>query len=282
MEKLPIPYLLQQIPDVPTQLYIRGNFPDENKYKFLAVIGSRKFSPYGKQVINKLIKEIAGYPIVIVSGLALGIDSLAHEAALENNLTTIAIPGSGLHDEVIYPASNQTLARRILQSGGALLSEFEPDFKATKWSFPQRNRIMAGISHAILVIEAENKSGTRITARLATDYNREVFSVPGSVFSVTSKGTNELIREGATPVTSGKDILDFFNFNTEQNKEQQASLFNNLSGDEQKVISLLYTPLSQNEIARISGINIIALNILLSSMEIKGLIKEEFGKIYKQ
>jgi DNA processing protein len=141
---------------------------------------------------------------------------------------------------------------------------------------------MAGISHAILVIEAENKSGTRITARLATDYNREVFSVPGSVFSVTSKGTNELIREGATPVTSGKDILDFFNFNTEQNKEQQASLFNNLSGDEQKVISLLYTPLSQNEIARISGINIIALNILLSSMEIKGLIKEEFGKIYKQ
>jgi len=282
MEKLPIPYLLQQIPDVPTQLYIRGNFPDENKYKFLAVIGSRKFSPYGKQAINKLIKEIAGYPIVIVSGLALGIDSLAHEAALENNLTTIAIPGSGLHDEVIYPASNQALARRILQSGGALLSEFEPDFKATKWSFPQRNRIMAGISHAILVIEAENKSGTRITARLATDYNREVFSVPGSVFSVTSKGTNELIHEGATPVTSGKDILDFFNFNTEQNKEQQASLFNNLSGDEQKVISLIDTPLSQNEIARISGINIIALNILLSSMEIKGLIKEEFGKIYKQ
>lgn len=282
MEKLPIPFLLQQIPDAPKQLYIRGQFPDEEQYKFLAVIGSRKFSAYGKQVINKLIKEIAGYPIVIVSGLALGIDSLAHEAALENNLTTIAIPGSGLHDNVIYPASNQSLARRILQSGGALLSEFEPDFKATNWSFPKRNRIMAGISHAVLVIEAENKSGTRITARLATDYNREVFSVPGSIFSVTSDGTNELIREGATPVTSGKDILDFFNFNLEQTKEQQASLFNNLSDDEQKIISLLNTPLSQNELARISGINIIALNILLSSMEIKGLIKEQLGKMYKQ
>jgi len=282
MEKLPIPFLLQQIPDAPKQLYIRGQFPDEEQYKFLAVIGSRKFSAYGKQVINKLIKEIAGYPIVIVSGLALGIDSLAHEAALENNLTTIAIPGSGLHDNVIYPASNQSLARRILQSGGALLSEFEPDFKATNWSFPKRNRIMAGVSHAILVIEAENKSGTRITARLATDYNREVFSVPGSIFSVTSDGTNELIREGATPVTSGKDILDFFNFNLEQTKEQQASLFNNLSDDEQKIISLLNTPLSQNELARISGINIIALNILLSSMEIKGLIKEQLGKMYKQ
>ena len=282
MEKLPIPFLLQQIPDAPKQLYIRGQFPDEEQYKFLAVIGSRKFSAYGKQVINKLIKEIAGYPIVIVSGLALGIDSLAHEAALENNLTTIAIPGSGLHDNVIYPASNQSLARRILQSGGALLSEFEPDFKATNWSFPKRNRIMAGVSHAILVIEAENKSGTRITARLATDYNREVFSVPGSIFSVTSDGTNELIREGATPVTSGKDILDFFNFNLEQTKEQQASLFNNLSDDEQKIINLLNTPLSQNELARISGINIIALNILLSSMEIKGLIKEQLGKMYKQ
>ena len=281
MEKLPIPFLLQQIPDAPKQLYIRGQFPDEEQYKFLAVIGSRKFSAYGKQVINKLIKEIAGYPIVIVSGLALGIDSLAHEAALENNLTTIAIPGSGLHDNVIYPASNQSLARRILQSGGALLSEFEPDFKATNWSFPKRNRIMAGISHAVLVIEAENKSGTRITARLATDYNREVFSVPGSIFSVTSDGTNELIREGATPVTSGKDILDFFNFNLEQTKEQQASLFNNLSDDEQKIINLLNTPLSQNELARISGINIIALNILLSSMEIKGLIKEQLGKIYR-
>lgn len=282
MEKLPIPYLLQQIPDAPKQLYIRGQFPDENEYKFLAVIGSRKFTTYGKQVLNKLIKEIAGHPIVIVSGLALGIDSLAHESALENNMKTIAIPGSGLDDTVIYPASNQGLARRILQFGGALISEFEPDFKATPWSFPKRNRIMAGMSHAVLVIEAENKSGTRITARLATDYNREVFSVPGSIFSSSSDGTNELIREGATPITSGKDILEFFGFdNDEKNNKRQESLFKNLSENEQKIISILDHPLSRNDIANKTGLNIITLNILLSSMEIKGLVKEELGKIYK-
>ena len=281
MEKLPIPYLLQQIPDTPKQLYLRGNFPNVNEYKFLAIIGSRKFSTYGKQVLNKLIKEIAGYPIVIVSGLALGIDALAHEAALENNLCTIAVPGSGLDDSVIYPASNQGLARRILLSGGGLISEFEPTFKATSWSFPKRNRIMAGISHAVLVIEAENRSGTRITARLATDYNREVFTVPGSIFSRTSEGTNELLREGATPVTSGKDILDFFNFNSTQTKIVQESLFYNLSENEQSIIALLDIPMSKNDLSSKSGINIIKLNILLSSMEIKGLIKEEFGKMHK-
>lgn len=280
MEKLPIPYLLQQIPDTPKQLYIRGEFPDETKYKFLAVIGSRKFSTYGKQVVQKLIKEIAGHPIVIVSGLALGIDALAHETAIEHNLLTIAIPGSGLDDKVIYPASNQGLARRILTSGGALVSEYEPDFKATSWSFPKRNRIMAGMSHAVLVIEAENKSGTRITARLATDYNREVFTVPGSIFSNSSDGTNQLLREGATPVTSGKDILDFFNL-SEGNQNKQESLFINLSENEQKIIDLLETPLSRNDISSRSGINIIKLNILLSTMEIKGFIKEELGKMHK-
>lgn len=280
MEKLAIPYLLQQIPDKPKQLYIRGQFPDEQRYKFLAIIGSRKFTQYGKQALEKIIKGLSGYPIVIVSGLALGIDSLAHESALATNLLTIAVPGSGLDNSVIYPASNQGLARRILASGGALISEYEPHFKATTWSFPKRNRIMAGLSHAVLVIEAENKSGTRITARLATDYNREVFAVPGSIFSPSSKGTNELIREGATPVSSGKDILDFFGFNETKNNPQ-SSLFENLSSDEQKILHLLNSPKSRNELAKEASLNIIQLNILISSMEIKGLIKESLGKIYR-
>lgn len=280
MEKLAIPYLLQQIPDKPKQLYIRGQFPDEQRYKFLAIIGSRKFTQYGKQALEKIIKGLSGYPIVIVSGLALGIDSLAHESALANNLLTIAVPGSGLDNSVIYPASNQGLARRILASGGALISEYEPHFKATTWSFPKRNRIMAGLSHAVLVIEAENKSGTRITARLATDYNREVFAVPGSIFSPSSEGTNELIREGATPVSSGKDILDFFGFNETKNNFQ-SSLFENLSSGEQKILHLLNSPKSRNELAKEASLNIIQLNILISSMEIKGLIKEFLGKIYR-
>ena len=205
-------------------------------------------------------------------------DTLVHQAALDNNLTTVAIPGSGLGDTVLYPASNRGLAHTIIKKCGCLLSEFAPYFKATNWSFPTRNRIMAGISHATLVIEAENMSGTRITARMATEYNREVFAVPGSIFSPSSEGTNELIREGATPVTSAKDIIDFFGFEDQSPKQKQ---FIALGPDEEKVISLLTEPLSRNHIAKELGINIIKLNILLSSMEIKGLIKEELGKMYR-
>lgn len=279
MQKLPTPYLLQHIPDKPKQLYIRGIFPDEEKYKFLTIIGSRKYTTYGKQVCEKIISDLSGYPIVIISGLALGIDSIAHRSALENNLLSIAVPGSGLDDTVLYPATNRRLAQEILSSGGALISEFEPHFKATNWSFPQRNRIMAGMSHAILVIEAENKSGTRITARLATDYNREVFSVPGSIFSNTSKGCNELIREGATPVTSAKDILEFFGF---LDHDPVQSQYIALTQEEEIIMKLLDEPQSRNTLAQESNIHIIKLNILLSSMEIKGLIKERLGKIYTQ
>ncbi|MFT7328228.1 MAG: DNA processing protein [Crocinitomicaceae bacterium] len=278
MSESSIPYLLQQIPDPPKQLYLRGTFPDQSKHKFLTIIGSRKFSTYGKQVCANLIKGLAGYPIVIVSGLALGIDTIAHQEALDNNMRTIAIPGSGLSNDVLYPAGNRVLAENILKNGGCLLSEFESNFKATKWSFPKRNRIMAGISHATLVIEAENKSGTRITARMATEYNREVFSVPGSIFSPMSEGTNELIREGATPVTCAQDILDFYGFSKSEAVQSQ---FIAIAPDEQKIIKILDRPTSRNQIAEKLGMNIIKINILLSSMEIKGLIKEELGKIYR-
>ncbi len=272
-----IPQLLQEIPDPPKQLYVRGTFPNNKELIFLTVIGSRKYSSYGKQVCEELIRGLAGYPFVIVSGLALGIDTIAHTAALENNLLTIAVPGSGLDDKVLYPATNLSLAHRIIKSGGCLLSEFEPDFKATKWSFPKRNRIMAGLSHAVLVIEAENISGTRITARLATEYNREVFAVPGSIFSPVSEGTNELIREGATPITQAQDIIDYFGLGN--NKPKQQIL--NLEPQEQKIIDLLGEPQTRNSLAEQMNISIIELNILLSSMEIKGFIKEVFGKIHK-
>ena len=279
MEHSSIPYLLQHIPDPPKQLYVRGELPNQEEYKFLTIIGARKFTTYGKQVCENIIKGLAGYPIVIVSGLALGIDAIAHQAAIDNDLKTIAIPGSGLDDSVLYPASNRGLAQSIIKNRGCLLSEFEPDFKATNWSFPKRNRIMAGLSHATLVIEAENISGTRITARMATEYNREVFAVPGSIFSPTSEGTNELIREGATPITSAQDIIDFFEFKENTTTQKQ---FIALGPEEEKVMNLLVQPLSRNKIAEELQINIIKLNILLSSMEIKGLIKEELGKMYRR
>jgi len=273
-----IPALLREIPDSPKRLYIRGTYPTDPDLIFLTVIGSRKYSSYGKQVCEKLIAGLAGYPFVIVSGLAIGMDTIAHKAALENNITTIAVPGSGLDDTVLYPADNRGLAHSIIRSGGCLLSEFEPDFKATKWSFPKRNRIMAGMSHAVLVIEAENISGTRITARLATEYNRDVFAVPGSIFSDTSTGTNELIREGATPITSAKDIIEYFNLDTKEPTQTQMMA---LSPQETSLIDLLNTPQSKNELAEKLGMTIIKLNILISSMEIKGLVSENLGKIHK-
>jgi len=146
MNESKIPKLLQEIPDTPKKLYMIGEFPDQEKNIFLTVIGSRKFTSYGKSVCEKLIAGLAGYPIVIVSGLALGMDGIAHRAALENNLTTIAIPGSGLDESVLYPASHKNLARDILKNGGCLISELEPQQKAAPWTFPQRNRIMAGLT----------------------------------------------------------------------------------------------------------------------------------------
>lgn len=280
MHESKLPKLLQEIPDAPKHLYVRGTLPTDDSLRYLAVVGSRKYTPYGKLVCEKIITELAGYPIVIVSGLALGIDAIAHETALRNNLITIAVPGSGLDDSVLYPASHRGLAMRILQSGGALLSELEPMTKAAPWTFPQRNRIMAGISHAVLVIEAENKSGTRITARLATEYNREVFSIPGSIFSSASEGCNALIREGATPITSARDILNEFHLIDPQQPTQQQ--FIALEPEEQAIIDLLSYPQSRNALAQETGVPIIQMNILLSSMEIKGLIREHMGKIYKK
>ena len=280
MNESKLPKLLQEIPDKPKQLYIRGTLPSDENLKYLAIVGSRKFTQYGKSVCEKIIAGLAGYPIVIVSGLALGIDAIAHETALEHNITTIAVPGSGLDDSVLYPASNRGLAMRILQSGGALVSELEPMTKAAPWTFPKRNRIMAGMAHGVLVIEAENKSGTRITARLATDYNRDVFAIPGSIFSSASEGCNELIREGATPITSAKDILNAFHLIDPQEPIQQQMIA--LEPDEQAVIDLLDQPQSRNTLAKETDVSIMQMNILLSRMEIKGLIAENLGKIYKK
>ena len=142
LTKEQFPELLREITDPPKKLFIKGELPSE-EMKFLCVVGSRKYSPYGKEVCRTLIEGLKGYDVVIVSGLALGIDAIAHEAALEVGLTTIAVPGSGLGDKVLHPSTNRNLAKRILDAGGALVSEFEEDFKATYYSFPQRNRIMA-------------------------------------------------------------------------------------------------------------------------------------------
>lgn len=276
-----IPERLMEIPEPPEKLYIQGEMPKSDA-KFLCVVGSRKYTDYGKDACQKLIAGLRGYNIVIVSGLALGIDGIAHRAALDAGLTTIAFPGSGLHPSVLYPSSNRQLAEKIIESGGALISEFEPMFRATTYSFPQRNRIMAGISRAVLIIEAEIKSGTLITSRLATDYNRDVMAVPGSIFSKNSEGPNMLIRLGATPVSSSAHILETLGFKIEEDKTTRELELKNLSDDERKVFTLIENPLTRDELIRElvqSGMSVSDSSALLSIMEIKGLIEEKLGEI---
>ena len=270
------PEKLKEIPDPPKQLFCIGQIPDPNEYKFLAIVGSRNHTSYGKDVVNKIIDGLAGYPICIVSGLALGIDTLAHIKALEVGLKTIAIPGSGIDFDVIYPKSNVNLAKKIVESGGAIFSEMLPNEKSTLYSFPKRNRIMAGFCDAVLIIESSEKSGTLITARLALDYNRELFVVPGSIFSENSIGTNKLIKQGATPVTSANEILDFFGFNY-----VEKDIYSDLTKDEQKVYKLIKEPIEKNELISKLGLPLGEAQSLLTIMEIKCLIKEELGLISK-
>lgn len=269
------PLRLKEIPDAPKQLYVRGTLPSYN-LKWLAVVGSRAATSYGRQVCDYLLEGLRGYPIVIVSGLAYGIDSLAHKAALNAGLPTVSVPGSGLDWDVLYPRANVGLAKEIIKSGGALLSEFEPNFRATDYSFPQRNRIMVGLTHATLVIEAKERSGSLITARLATEYNRELLVVPGSIFSDASRGTHQFLKLGATPVTEPADILKALGIDA---KTPSTISRSDLSKDEQRVFSIIASPCSRDELLTALKMPISKANVLLSTMEIKGLIVEELGEI---
>jgi len=272
------PVLLREIPDPPKQLYLRGEMPSEEK-KWLAVVGSRAMTPYGKQACHHLIEGLRGYPVVIVSGLAYGIDAEAHKAALDAGLTTVGVPGSGLDWDVLYPKANVGLAREILKAGGALISEEKPDAKTMDYMFPKRNRIMAGLSHATLVVEAKEKSGSLITAKLVTEYNRELLVVPGSIFSEESKGTHQFLRLGATAVTSAEDILVALGIAKREGPLSLKELRDDLSENELRVFEIIHTPVPRDELIQALELPVTDANVLLSTMEIKGLIVEELGVV---
>jgi len=272
------PPLLREISDPPKQLHLRGEMPSTD-HKWLAVVGSRAMTTYGKQAVRHLIEGLRGYPIVVVSGLAYGVDAEAHKAALAAGLTTVAVPGSGLDWNALYPRANVGLAREILKAGGALISEFKPEQRATDYTFPQRNRIMAGLSHATLVVEAKEKSGSLITAKLVTEYNRELLVVPGSIFSAESKGTHQFLRLGATAVTSPEDILVALGIAKREGPASWAELRDDLSEDELRVFEIIHSPVSRDELIEALEIPITEANVLLSTMEIKGLIVEELGVV---
>ena len=270
------PKALLEIPQPPEKLFVVGELPDPADYYYLSIVGSRKYTSYGREACERIIKGLAGYPICIVSGLALGIDGIAHRAALDTGLRTVAVPGSGLDSSIIYPRTHLGLAKEIVENGGALLSEYEPDFRATPWSFPQRNRIMAGLSQGVLIIEAEEKSGTLITARMALDYNRNVFTVPGPIFSATSKGTNNLLRQGATPITSAKDLLEEIGFVEQTFGSLDLTLY---TPEEQAVLILLDEPLAREDILASLDTPPSQTLSILTVLEIKGIIQERMGKI---
>jgi len=263
-----------------------GTMPPET-YKFLCVVGSRLFSPYGREVCEQLIAGLSGYPIVIVSGLAIGIDAIAHESALKAGLKTIAFPGSSLDMRLIAPHQNLGLARRIVECGGALLSPFKRYQTGDYWTFPMRNKLMAGISHATLVIEADEESGSLITAADTARFSRDLMVVPGSIFSSVSKGTNGLLREGGIAVTCSRHILEILGLAAPENKENkeegdQPTLFKpslsaNLSPDEKMIVDKIAAPITRDDLIREIDLPAGYVNSVLVELELKGVVTERQG-----
>ena len=270
MKKIIPPKQLKEIPDSPESLYVRGDLPE---CPCITIVGARKYTEYGKYACEKIIGDLKGQNIAIVSGLALGIDGIAHLAAINNNLQTIAVLPSGLNDEAIYPKTNLKLAYDILKHGGALVSEFEPNAKPEMDSFASRNRIMAAISPITLIIECEERSGTRITARLATEYNKEVCVIPHPIHTNTGKGANALLKQGAHCVTSGDDLLELLGI--EEKKEKGKDL----TKQEKDLLKHLKEPKTKDELKDLTKAKEHILQSTLATLSVKGCIKETKGKI---
>lgn len=270
-----LPGGLSELPDPPTTLWARGSLPPEG-HKLLTVVGSRAMTRYGEEACEKLISGLAGYPVSIVSGLALGIDTCAHRAALAAGLHTLAVPGSGLGDSVLYPRSNRRFATEIIERGGGLLSEYPPDEPSRVYYFPQRNRLMVGLSSAVLLIEAGAKSGTLITARLASEYNRELLCVPHRIGDPHAFGSHLFIRLGATLVTEPLHILEALSIAPRETTLGRAPA--DLDPTEQALWELVADPRTRDELLRAltprpAGEVLTA----LVSLELRGLVCEEFG-----
>ena len=258
------PKLLKKINDPPKVLRYRGVF-DEGIFKdTLAVVGSRRITGYGKLVTEKLVRELAEEGITIVSGFMYGIDALAHSAALSAGGKTIAVMPCGA--DIIHPAYQKKLYEEITKKG-LVLSEFEDGFPPDKWTYPRRNRIIVGLSVATLVIEAAEKSGSLISANFAKKYNRTIFAVPGAITSSVSKGTNNLIKEGAEMVTCTEDVLSFFDKSKEKRKENKRET---LKKEEKQIVDVLDAEMADtDEIARKTKLPLALVSSTLSVLELK-------------
>ena len=269
--------------DSPILLYYKG-IAELNQSKIISVIGTRSNTDYGKQVTDKLIKEISEQGILVLSGLAFGIDAIAHKAALKNGLTTVGILGHGL--DQIYPPEHLGLAKDILMQNGGLLTEFRSNSKPDKHNFPSRNRIVAGMSDAVIVVETGIKGGSLITAELANGYNKDVFAIPGKTTDIKSEGCNYLIKNNkASLISGGDDLLEMMNWKpqTKSAHKKQRELFLEFTADEKIVVDIL----QQQEIIQIdqlyfkSGLSSSAMAAALLMLEMNGVVDSLPGKVYK-
>lgn len=269
------PEALKEIYDPPVVIYYLGEIP---KGVGMAVVGTRKISGYGRLVTEKFTSSLASAGLIIVSGLARGVDTVAHQSAIKSAAKTIAVLGGGL--ENIFPPENQRLAQEISQNFGAVMTEFGPEEPSLPGNFPARNRIIAGLSKAVLITEAAQDSGSLITAREALEQGKEVFAIPGPITSATSLGTAQLIKQGAKLVTDPSEILEELNIKAISRQPSAVSL-ENLSENERKILGLL--ELENRHIDQICQELKMAANLVAASlvkMEIHGLIKNMGGGNY--
>ena len=264
------PSRLKEIYDYPPLLYLRGTLLPEDEW-CLAVVGTRRATAYGRQVTEEIVTDLAQSNITIASGLAKGIDTTAHQSALAAGGRTIAVFACGL--DLVYPSENADLARRIRQQG-ALISEYPLGTSPRPEYFPRRNRIMSGLSLGTLVTEAGESSGAMITAHLALEQNREVFAIPGSILSPTSRGTNHLIQEGAKLVRDHTDILEELNLTAVAHQLEMKEIIPASDTESLLLKQLSAEPIHIDEVCRGSGLPTATISSTLAMMELKGLVKQ--------
>lgn len=258
------------------KLYYRGNWDGALFTKAIAVVGARRMTKYGEVMTQKLVSDLVEAGYTIVSGFMYGIDTMAHKVCLENKGRTVAVLGCGL--DCLTPAENDNLYTKILESGGLVLSEFEPKQEAKLWTFPYRNRIVVGLSQALVVVEAGEKSGSLITARWAFSQKKPVLAVPGAVTSSLSYGTNWLLKNGAKAVTEAEDVLAVLGVSA-RGKRKVRNLPISLSEEEKEIVELLKREeMDCDEISRKLGRPADKVGILLSQLSLKGVIEESGGK----
>ncbi len=281
MDHYDYPDLLRQMHDPPFLLYVRGQIPLSTPHT-LAVVGTRRYTDYGVRALQNFMADIAVFQPCIISGLAAGIDTVAHRCALIHDLPTIAVFGTGI--DQVYPRENEKLALQIIASGGALISEYPAGVSGDRFTFPRRNRIIAALAQGTLVIEGDVTSGALITAKVAIEENRQVMALPGNIFNPTANGPNRLIQEGAYPVLKGEDIAQVLNWVPRENLSaeglassssggSQADLTHLNSHEREVLTAIAYEPTSLDEIQqKRKTMTIMDINTTLTMLELQGLI----------